>query len=394
MEINLEKKPWLYTAFLALLASTPPLSTDMYLAAIPQIASGWGVGKDLVNLTLVLWFASFSFFILVAGSLSDKYGRKPVLLAGLFVFVCSSVLCAFAGNVYQLILFRIFQGAGAGAPSAVVMAVIRDKYDGRDRQRAFAYVMTIVALAPMIAPMIGAGLLEFFSWRFIFVTQAALVSLSFLLTFSFAETNTDKLTIPVYRLIGRYTIHFKNKNFMFASLSMGLLVVPIYGFIAFSPIFYISLNGLSEQFFSILFGINAMALMIGARTSTYTVRKLGEKNTITAAIAGSITAGAGVLVSADIHYLFFTGFMLIFSFFAGISRPVSGALIVGLVDSDVGSASSFLVFYQFMSGALCMALVSLEWSYPSVFYGGFTLFCSVTVFLLWRKISGLIDFAD
>lgn len=82
----------------------------MYLAAIPQIASGWGVGKDLVNLTLVLWFASFSFFILVAGSLSDKYGRKPVLLAGLFVFVCSSVLCAFAGNVYQLILFRIFQG--------------------------------------------------------------------------------------------------------------------------------------------------------------------------------------------------------------------------------------------------------------------------------------------
>ena len=106
--------------FLALLAATPPLSTDMYLAAIPRIAGDWGVGKDMVTLTLVLWFASFSLFILVAGSLSDKYGRKPVLLTGLSVFAGSSFLCAGAQDVYQLILFRIFQGMGAGAPSAIV----------------------------------------------------------------------------------------------------------------------------------------------------------------------------------------------------------------------------------------------------------------------------------
>ncbi|PLX66923.1 MAG: multidrug transporter [Denitrovibrio sp.] len=391
MKINLEKSQGLYIAFLALLAATPALSTDMYLAAIPKIAEGWGVGKDTVNLTLVLWFASFSFFILVSGSLSDKYGRKPVLTAGLSLFVISSFLCAFAGDVYQLIVFRILQGAGAGAPSAVVMAIVRDKYDGRDRQRAFAYIMTIVALAPMIAPMIGALLLKFFSWRFIFLSQALLVSFSFVLSFSFIETNIDKLDTPLHRLVTRYTVHFHNRNFMFAALSMGLLVVPFYGFIAFSPVYYISMNGLSEQAFSILFGVNAFAFMIGARASTFIVRKTGEKRAITTAIIGCITAGAGVVIFAQSHYLFFTVFMLIFTFSTGVSRPVSGALIVGLVDTDVGSASSFLVFYQFMSGALCMALVTRHWADPALFYGGLTLTLSVIVLLLWRRVACIID---
>lgn len=385
--INLEKNKGIYITFLALLASTPPLSTDMYLAAIPQIAEGWGVGKDLINLTLVLWFASFSVFILVAGSLSDKYGRKPILIGGLALFVISSFLCAFSQDAYQLIAFRILQGMGAGAPSAIVMAIIRDKFTGSERHQAMAYVMTIVAVAPMVAPIIGAMLLEFASWRFIFAAQGTIVTLTFFISLSFKESIGEKLTTPLMKLIGRYMVHIKNREFMIANISMGLLPLPFYGFIAFSPIYYISIFGLSERLFSLFFGLNALSSMAGAYSSSHLVRMVDDKKLITISVIGAIIGGAGVLALGREHYLYFFVFMAIFSFSLGVSRPISGSLIIGLVKTDVGSASSFMVFYQFISGAISMAVVTLHWKEPVLFYGGITFVTSVIVLILWTRIS-------
>ncbi|XOB66098.1 multidrug effflux MFS transporter [Deferribacteres bacterium DY0037] len=389
--INLEKNKALFITFLALLASTPPLSTDMYLAAIPQIADSWGVGKDLINLTLVLWFASFSVSILFAGPLSDKYGRKPVLIIGLAIFVISSFMCAFSQNAYQLIGFRIIQGAGAAAPSAIVMAVIRDRFAGRERQQAMAYVMTIVAVAPMLAPMIGAMLLEFASWRFIFAAQGALVFVTFMITFFFQESITEKLTTKLLKLLTRYTLHFKNREFMFASISMGLLPLPFYGFIAFSPIYYISIHGLSARAFGLLFGLNALCSMAGAYSSPRIVKKLSDKRTITFSIIGCMIGGIGVILFAGLHYLFFFIFMALFSYSVGVSRPLSGSLILGLVKTDVGSASSFLVFYQFISGAVAMSFVTLHWADPVLFYGSLTALTSAVVLILWLWIEKTLN---
>jgi DHA1 family bicyclomycin/chloramphenicol resistance-like MFS transporter len=284
MKVSIENSKVLYITFLALLAATPPLSTDMYLSALPQIAASWGVGKDLINLTLVLWFAAFSISILISGSLSDKYGRKPVLLCGLTLFILSSFLCAAAQSAEQLIGFRILQGIGAGAPSSIVLAIIRDRFSGKERHQAIAYVMTIVAVAPMVAPIIGAMLLEFFNWRFIFVMQGAMVSITLLITLTFKESLRDRLHISLKRLLTRYNVHFRNKPFMFASISMGILVLPFFGFIAFSPIYYISINGLSEKMFSLLFGLNALSSMTGAYASSHIVKWVQDKTVITLAI--------------------------------------------------------------------------------------------------------------
>ncbi|WP_321390527.1 multidrug effflux MFS transporter [uncultured Desulfuromusa sp.] len=390
MKLNIEKHKALYVIFLAMLAATPPLSTDMYLAAIPQIADTWNVGKDLANLTLVLWFAAFSFSILIAGSLSDKYGRKSILIVGLIIFVCSSFLCAISQNITQLILFRIFQGAGAAAPSAIVMAIIRDRFSGNERQQAIAYVMTIVAIAPMVAPLIGALLLEWFSWRFIFLLQGSMVLFTLLIALSFTETIQEKLTTPLLHLVTRYRVHFRNREFIFASLGMGLLSLPFYGFIAFSPIYYISLFGLSEKMFSLFFGLNALSSMSGAYMATKIATRFGDKKAITLTICGCILAATGLLLATQ-HYLFFLLFMALFSFSIGCSRPISGALILGLVKTDVGSASSFLIFYQFISGALCMAFVTYRWTHPVLVYALLTLVTSLLVLLIWKAIENRIE---
>lgn len=391
MQSYIEKHKALYVVFLAMLAATPPLSTDMYLAAIPQIAENWNIGKELANLTLVLWFVSFSIFILIAGSLSDKYGRKPILIAGLIIFVCSSFLCAASQNITQLIVFRIFQGVGAAAPSAIVMAIIRDRFAGSERQQAIAYVMTIVAIAPMIAPLIGAFLLEWFSWRFIFLLQGGMVLLTLIIASGFTETIQEKLTTPLLQLVTRYRVHFSHREFIFASLGMGLLSLPFYGYIAFSPIYYISLFDLSEKVFSLFFGLNAVCSMAGAYMATKIAKRFGDKKAITLSIYGCILAAAGLLIMANQHYLFFLLFMALFSFSIGCSRPISGALIIGLVRTDVGSASSFLIFYQFISGAFCMAFVTYRWNHPVLVYALLTLVTSLLVLLIWKTIEDRIE---
>nr|WP_320051295.1 multidrug effflux MFS transporter [uncultured Desulfuromonas sp.] len=387
MKLSIERHKPLYIIYLALLAATPPLSTDMYLAAIPEIASSWGVGKDLINLTLVLWFAAFSVSILISGSLSDKYGRKPILVYGLSLFVITSFLCAAAASAHWLILFRIFQGMGAGAPASIVLAIIRDRFTGKERHQAIAYVMTIVAVAPMVAPIIGAMLLEFFNWRFIFAMQGVMVSITLLITFSFRETLEDRLHISLKRLMTRYSVHFRNKEFMFASISMGILVLPFFGFIAFSPIYYISMHGLSEKMFSLLFGLNALCSMCGAFASSYVVKRISDKTVITLSICGCLIGGIGVTLLGASHFLYFFAFMAFFSFSTGISRPISGNLILGLVKTDVGSASSFLVFYQFISGALCMAFATQKWSHPVFVYGLLTTTVALLVLVLWSRIA-------
>lgn len=386
MKINLEKNRGLFITFLALLAATPPLSTDMYLAAIPHIANMWGVLESTANLTLVLWFGTFSFSTLIFGSLSDKYGRKPALVTGLCLFVFSSVMCSASQNISQLIIFRILQGFGAGAPAAIGMAIIRDKYTGRERQQAIAYVLTIVAVAPMVAPIIGAMMLEYFSWRFIFLTQFFMVSITLLISFSFKESIQEKLDVSVAKLVSRYIVHFRNGPFMTATLITGVLLLPFYGFIAFSPIFYITVNGLSEKLFSLFFAINAIAFMTGSFTSSRIVKYIQDKKVITISVLGCLIGGLGILTLAKVNFLFFTLFMFIYSFSTGINRPVSGGLILGLVKTDVGSASSLLVFYQFMAGACSMALVTYHWADPVMVFGLLCMFVPIFVLIFWLLI--------
>jgi DHA1 family bicyclomycin/chloramphenicol resistance-like MFS transporter len=248
-----------------------------------------------------------------------------------------------------------------------------------------------VAVAPMVAPIIGALLLEFFSWRFIFLMQSAMVFVTFIVTLNFKETIAEKVNAGYLRLFGRYAVHLRNRQFVTATMSMTMIVFPFYGFIAFSPVYYISIFGLSEKMFSLFFAVNAVSAMTGAYLSPKISKKLGNSKTITLIIAGCIASGAGIFLFADKHYMFMAFFMSVCSVMIGISRPVSGAVILGLVDTDIGSASSFLVFYQFIGGALSMWLVTLQWSSPVAFFGMFTVLVSSFVLILWLKISGRLS---
>ncbi len=157
---------------LALLTAFPPLSTDMILPAIPSLAETWGVSLSVINLILVCFFVTYGFFLLFYGPISDRLGRRRPLLFGLAVYIVASLLCAFASSASVLIGLRILQAAGAAASSSISMAITKDIFSGQERERILAYIAVIMALAPMLAPVIGGWVLADFSWHWIFFVQA------------------------------------------------------------------------------------------------------------------------------------------------------------------------------------------------------------------------------
>lgn len=149
--------------FITLMNMFIPLSTDLYLPALPKMASAFGVPSSLTNLTLVSFFFFFAAGTLLWGPVSDKYGRRPVLLVSSAMYVAASAVCAITPTIYLLIAARVVQGIGAGGIIAVSMALIKDCFSGKQLETILAIVQTVGGLAPMIAPVLGAFLLSFTS---------------------------------------------------------------------------------------------------------------------------------------------------------------------------------------------------------------------------------------
>ena len=198
---------------LSLLAAFPPLSTDMYLPAIPTLQEVWGLSFATANLSLVLFMAVFSVCLLIHGPLSDRFGRRPILMIGILLFIAGTLLCAAAPSITVLLAARCIQAAGAAAASSLALALSKDLYDGPQRQKILAYIGVIMAFAPMLAPTIGGLILKFASWRWIFVFQGCLALVGLYGVFRLKEPLTEFTKGGMLSMAGRYLPVLKNLPF-------------------------------------------------------------------------------------------------------------------------------------------------------------------------------------
>ena len=175
-------------ALITFFSAFVPLSIDLYLPALPGMAKYFDVSADLANLTLILFFVFFSAGTLLWGPLSDKYGRKPILLIGLSLYSAASLACAGSWDIYHLIVFRVLQAIGGSAAFAVATAMIKDVYDTKNRESILAMVQSMVLISPAVAPSLGALLLKFVSWRGIFWTLAGIGLLALAGSIALEET--------------------------------------------------------------------------------------------------------------------------------------------------------------------------------------------------------------
>ena len=189
-----------------LLAGFPALATDMYLPALPMLQEMWQLSLAQANFSLVIFFITSSLCLLVYGPLADRFGRKPVLFAGLSIFIVGSLFCALAQSITQLTIARFLQGAGAAAASSLSLTLSKDLYTGQQQKKVMAYIGVIVPLVPMLAPMLGSWVIQHLSWRLIFASHLMLALASLVGTLTLKEPDIHRTQGGLTAVIRRYLV--------------------------------------------------------------------------------------------------------------------------------------------------------------------------------------------
>ena len=345
---------------LAFISAFPPLSTDMYLPALPQMIVAFDCSQSYVNMTLSLFFVSFAVGILIWGPLSEKYGRKPILLIGLVLYIIFSILCAMAQNVGLLIVFRVLQAFGGGAATAVATAIVKDIYNVRERERVLAIVMALVIIAPVVAPVMGALLLEFASWRAIFWTLSAIAAVAVAASSFLEETHQDRYTGSTLRSLGRLGVVLRNPGFTLLLIIFSLGPISLMAFLAASSYIYIQGFGLTERQFSYFFSFNAICAMAGPLLYVRISKFFSAKDVVTACFGLLIITGLLMYIWGRSSQFLFALIMMPATMSVTTMRPPGANLMLEQQQHDTGAASSLINFFGMVMGSIGMFLVAQE----------------------------------
>ena len=369
------------------LSAYVPLSTDLYLPALPQMADNFQVPASLINLTLILFFIFYAAATLFWGPLSDKYGRRPILLTGLILFSTASVLCALSTNVYQLIGFRVFQAVASGAVTAVGAAIVKDVYEGRKRETALALVFSMMMIAPIVAPVIGAFVLSVTSWRGIFWVLSGAGILALAGAIAMEETIKHRNTGNILQSVSRIGVVLKNPGFTSLLVTFAFRFIPLMAFIASSSYIYINQFGLSEKMFSYFFAGNALFMVIGPMLYMKLSSRFKRGTIISASYLAISLSGLIVGTFGNLGPWWFAVSLLPSTLAIGLISPPSANLILEQQQEDTGSASSLMNSSITIMGSMGIMLISLNWTNQIFVLGTLNFVFGLLSLILWQFVS-------
>ena len=348
---------WIVT--LASMTAVIALSIDMSLPAQPTLAHAFEIEDSTAGLTLSVFMIGYAIAQLIVGYLSDAWGRRRVLIAGLGLFSLGAIACALAPSIEVLLVCRVLQGIGGSAAPVVARAMVRDTQPAQQAARLLSTMLATLAIAPMVAPSIGAGLLAVFGWRAIFATLALCgIALMVIAHQTLSETLTveRRLVASPLGLVRGFRTFFATPGTRLPMLISCAAFAGQFAYIADSPFVYMQGYGTSNQVFGILFGLTALALMIGSITGGRMLRagrSPGAMVVIGTAIL--VIAGIAVTVGTRIEAFGITGFlvpMILYFFGVGLASPSATALALEPVPHIAGTASAAIGFLSMTAGAL------------------------------------------
>ncbi|RII13476.1 Bicyclomycin resistance protein [Streptomyces sp. YIM 130001] len=358
----------LVTFLLGALAAVPPLSMDMYLPALPEVAHTLGSDSATVQLTLTACLVGMAVGQVVVGPMSDKWGRRRPLLTGLVTYVLAAAICACAPSAELLIGFRLVQGLAGAAGIVIARAMVRDLYDGLAMARFFSTLLLISSLAPIIAPVIGAQVLHVTDWRGIFVVLTVVgIALTLLVWRRLPESlppekrQSGGVRSALWVMRGL----FADRVFTGYMLTNGFAYGALFSYIAASPFVIQEVYGASPQTFSLLFGLNSLGLMaVGQINGRLLVGRVKLDKALGWGLA-ILLAGAGYLLLVTTGVLGRMGtlplaiglFVMISSL--GLILPNTNALALMRTPHAAGSAAALVGTSCFIMGAIASSLVGV-----------------------------------
>lgn len=347
-----------FVALMALLMALTALSIDIMLVALPQIAADYAVDnpnhRQLVVTCYMLGFAASQPF---HGPLSDRFGRKPVLTAGLVVFAIGTVAAMLAPSFELHLAGRALQGIGAAAPRIVAVAVVRDRFAGRDMARVMSFVMTIFIIVPVLAPSIGEVVLwtGHWSWIFGFLLLAAAVALVWS-SLRLKETRPagDRLPLSAAALGGAYATILTSRRSFGYTVASGFMFGALMSYVTSAQQIFVDVYGLGDLF-PVVFGAIAAAMAVASITNARLVGRLGMRRVSHTAMLGYVAACVALAVAGFPPHLplpFFCAFLAATFFAFGLMVPNFNAMAMEPLGHIAGVGSSFIGFYTTATGAV------------------------------------------
>jgi DHA1 family bicyclomycin/chloramphenicol resistance-like MFS transporter len=345
-----------------------PLSLDMYLPALPELAHSFRTPESNVQLTLTACMIGLAVGQLVAGPMSDAWGRKKPLAIGLIAYAATSLFCAIAPDVYSLTAARLLQGLAGAAGLVISRAMVRDLYDGDALTKFFSTLMLVNGLAPILAPVIGGQLTRFMSWRGVFVVLAAIGVALLLAAMSGLKESLPKEArggsgggLPATLRTFRALTH--DRRFMGYILTGGFALAAMFAYISGSPFVLENIHGLTKQEFSYVFGTNALGIMVAGQLGARLVGRVAPARLLGAGLAMSFS-GAAILLAATA--LFggdlpgtLLGLFLVVASIGVIMPQVTSLALSGYEPAVAGAASAMIGTAQFLFGAIFAPLTGL-----------------------------------
>lgn len=375
---------WIVIIILSLLTALEPLSIDLYLPGFIQLSDSFSVPIASVQISLSTFLAGFAIGQLVWGPLADKFGRKKPILISLGIFLAASIACQYVRTIEQLWVLRFVQALGGCGGVVISRAVVTDYFDKTDTLKIFSLLALIMGIAPILAPIIGNGILSFTNWKGLFAAMTILGGIMFLLTLFFLpETRKIQPSLTSHtNVFSDYWNILKVKKFFIYSLIAGIANGALMVYVANGPFLIMEKGGLSSNIFTVVFATNAFGLMLASYVTNYLQKYIAVNKLVKLALvfmfAMSVLLLGLMVMKVNIYLILVVLFFYIFPI--GILFPTTTELAITPFADNSGTASALFGSIQLMVSFIC-SILSNAISNDSIATVGLSFFlCSLVAF--------------
>jgi len=368
-----------------------PMSIDMYLPSLPVLGDEFGASAGHVQLSVATFFLGLAIGQGFYGPLSDRFGRTRPLYAGLALFVCASIACALAPSINFLIAMRFFQALGACSGQVISRAVVRDLFEPKEAVQVFSLLVLVMGVSPVLAPLLGGQILQWYPWRAIFWVIAALGAAGLAgIWIRLRETHLDRhRELVVGKVLRTYGALLRNRAFIGYVLTGGMAMAGMFAYIVGSPYVFIEHFHVTTAHFGFFFGVNALGLVLAAQLNARLVRYYSSDSIIQKVLMIQVASGLLLFVgvwSGVLQLYGVAAFIFIYVASVGCLFPNITAMAMAPHGAIAGSASAMIGVIQFTLAATSAALIGAVNSGAAMPVAALIAICGVSAAILYRSM--------
>ncbi len=374
-----------FSAWLIALTTIQWITLDMYLPALPVLKEQFAVSEGMLNISLNAGILTTAIGTLFGGSISDRFGRKAVVAAGTLISAAGTLACAAAQGIVLLSVMRGIAGLGSGVVETVTAAMVKDSYSGKKFQSTMTILQASALIGPVCAPSLGALLINFGSWRYIFVFLTVIILISGIPLFFCKETlpKENRIASNMKDVVREAKAMCQSSFFVIFLVIMALVTMPVWAYIGESSYVIINEFGESNTMYGLYYAVGSVMSLIAPFIYMFLARKMGVSKVVSIILALLIISGAELLSIGRISPVLFMLGAILMLVAEGMIRPLGMVVLLEAHAEAAGTASSLIGFILNIVAIIGTTVATIGWSSMVFGLGIITLVCCLGAVILW-----------